>query len=263
MAARAAQRYDHDEFVTRFLEGLSNSLSASNGARLSGVKRSLDATRNNNAISTSMKVLNARMALGADDQAYLSTGLSLLWAGDPNPETGDDPHLLFPSSMGGAGLPQGARQAMEATIRVRLEEQINQRLASLTARLPALLHILSLPEVGWHVKEELEAVRLWSSNPTSMASLITAMAALPAATVASQPNVVPSSRYAPLNRHRATFGDDAWTARIESVRENPAYVEELLTVCSVLSGLYARSSTDPEVLSPMEVADLYTSAAIG
>ena len=252
MASSATKRYDHDQFVNRFLEGLSSALGANQGGRARGVKRSLDETRDSK-MSTSMKVLNARMALGADDQTYLTTGLGLLWAGDPNPEKGDEPHLLFPSSMGNAATGQGARQALQRGLLANVEQQIANRLDALVARLPALVHVLSLPEVAVHVKADLEAAGLWSNNPTSLAALVTSVAplTLPDGDTTLEP---PGPSYAPAQRHQQSFRGlvDNWTRRIERARDNGDYIEEVIVVCAVLHfrpGLEHFSRIDRRVIS--------------
>ena len=243
----ATQRYEHKRFVERFLESLSSAIGTNGGGRTTGVKRSLDQVRNNSGMSASLKVLNARMALGADDQAYLSTGLGLLWAGDPNP---DDEHLLFPSSMGGASVPASTRQAFTGAIAARVDQQIAQAMAALQERLPALLHVLSVPEVGRYVLDELDATDMRSTQPTSLGVLISNMATTLDDYRAEGREKTPQERTA-----------DAWRDRL-SQDDSEGHIEELIVACAVLVGLYMRSTSDRSVFSPMEVATRYTNAAV-
>ena len=161
--AAAVRRHDHDQFVDRFLSGLTNALQMHQGQRATGVtQRIAGIAAAGRSIKTSQKVVDARMALGADDALYLQSGLGLLWAGDDNL---DDEHLLFPSSMGNAAVQESTKDALKSGMVVHLNQQIDQLLGALAERLPALVHVLSLPEVGGYVRDDLQKAALLANAP--------------------------------------------------------------------------------------------------
>ena len=237
----AVRRYDHNQFVNRFLSGLTNALRMHAGPRARGVTRNISNVSKSD-ISTSQKVVDARMALGADDALYLQSGLGLLWAGDDNL---DNDHLLFPSSMGDAGLATSTREALKAGMAQHLDGQITQVMDTLVARLPALIYVLSLPEVGRFVRDDLLAAKLLTNANVSLSRLVERLVRLP-----------------PETRHQATLDGviNEWMALLADPTRGPPLVEELITFCASLKGLYARTSA--QRLSPMALADLYTSAAV-
>ena len=157
MSAAAAAQNDEQyrTFVDRFLGALSDALKLHQGPRASGVKRSLDAIAGSGTIRTSHKVVDARMALGADDGLYLQSGLGLLWAGDP---THDEEHRLFPSSLGGANLTDTTRRALTSGLARGLRNDAAALRDALIARLPALVYLLSVPEIGAYVLADLDQV---------------------------------------------------------------------------------------------------------
>lgn len=267
MASSDASGRAYDVFVQRFLTGLSGALHLNNGERATGVKRRIGALRDDTTgMSTSRKVLDARMALGADDALYLQSGLGLLWAGDENL---DEKHALFPSSLGSASVGDVARNAAASQLARNVDERVLSIIKELTERLPGLVYLLSLPEIADHIKADLTQRRLvgvsaskgvndasryrkdsnlWSGNaPTTLARLITTLAAVKAS-----------------GRHLANMGDevDGWINRIREDKSRE-HVEELITVCASLYGLYMRSAENvPGLVSPMEYTTLYTSAAV-
>ena len=243
-AARdAVRRYDHGEFVERFLGSLSSALQVNSGERVQGVKRNIDGIRSDGGMTTSRKVINARMALGADDSTYLNTGLGLLWAGD---DVKDDEHLLFPSSLGNAGIQASTQRALRSSLTTNIEGQIDASFVNLATRLPSLLYIMSIPEVFTHLRSQLTALNMWiDRSPTSLASLLTEM-----------------TTGGDRNRINADFNEKIkrWVSRCK--RGSAAHIEELITVTSELAGLYMHYDDEPETISPMTYADIYTSSAV-
>ena len=244
MAAAAAETDEqYRQFVSRYLNGLSDALNLHHGPRATGVKRNLQALADSDTITTSQKVVNARMALGADDALYLQSGLGLLWAGDP---THDVEHQLFPSSLGSSGLGDSTRRALKGGLASGIQRDMARLTTALVARLPALVYLLSVPEIGSYVRADLADARLLTNAPGSLAVLIERLITVPA-----------------NERHltRNAGGVAEWIDRI-AADDDPEYLEELITACASLHGLYVRTDSDPSAASPMELADLYTSAAV-
>ena len=243
----AVKRQEHEEFVSRFLKGLTNALQVHAGQRATGVTKSIADLGDSPKVSTSQKVVDARMALGADDSLYLQSGLGLLWAGDENM---DDEHLLFPASMGAAGNSDGARDAVKATMIKSINEQITTLLKSLEERLPALVYLLSMREVYEHVKGEIESAKMLSPNDETLAVLLQGFAK-------DWKTENDRSGLATGNGRKI----QRWVANVQKDAYGP-FFEELILFCASLQGLYLRTGDSDESRSPMELADLYTDAAV-
>jgi len=177
MAAAAAETDEqYRQFVGRFLTGLSDALNLHQGTRAAGVKRSIDAV-NESGIATSQKVVDARMALGADDALYLQSGLGLLWAGDP---MHDAEHQLFPSSLGAPARGDPTRRALQSGLARNLKDEAAVLRNALAARLPALVYALSVPDIGAYVRRDLREAGLLTNAPRSLASLVQQLNAIAA-----------------------------------------------------------------------------------
>ena len=253
----AVRRHDHAQFVDRFLAGLTNALQMHQGQHAAGVTRQIAGiAAAGRSIKTSQKVVDARMALGADDALYLQSGLGLLWAGD---DTLDDEHLLFPSSMGNAAIATSAREALKAGMASSLNQQIKELMTALDARLPALVYLLSLPEVGRYVRGDLHGAGMLPNAPKTLSDLVGWLVGTVKGKLGDTKD---QDALAPNERHDPRGYDQKIGAWIDLVQreEQAPLLEELITFCVSLRGLYAQS--DKDTTSPMALADLYTSAAV-
>lgn len=238
-------------FVDEFLKGLVSGLTGPENGRVAGIKRKVGEIRRDPAstISTSRRVLDARMALGGDDATYLRMGLSLIWAGD---DEVDNERSLFPSSLGAPAVPQATRSALARGIAHDLERRIKVKLDSLAERLGTLVYMLSVPEIGDYVVEEMQEAGMWPKDLKTM----------PRGTLGALMYLLSKER-TPSDRNRAPHSIPI-TQWIDAIRRGNRieYIEELISVMAALFGLYVKTDESTLAVSPMNYADLMTSASV-
>ena len=112
--------------------------------------------------SASQRVLNARRALGADDEAYLSTGIMLLWAGDyENDEELDKELLLYPTSDRSIGRSsEGPARGWVAAMDVEMRGRTDHAHALIGEVAGAMAVLMSLPDIKEYLREAVEMAGL-------------------------------------------------------------------------------------------------------
>jgi hypothetical protein len=190
------QRTRINEFADRFLRGFSSAIAA--GSSLGGAhaneRRAAAAAVNDvrakvcsgdaAALSPGEAILKARREVGRiSNEAYLQTGIMLLWAGD-DPAEEDADHTLFPSSLGLDRDGDGALsdealvelhtlQALEAEAG-RTEEQLVQLLYG--ELLHRLVYFCCTPVLAsWVYARTMQIMDAINSEPSSANELIEAL----------------------------------------------------------------------------------------
>ena len=230
--------------VSRFLDTLSNALGNNQGPRAAGVKRRIEEIRDapDAALTTSRRVLDARLALGADDAMYLQTGLSLLWAGDDNR---DQSQLLYPSSMGSAGITDSTKRAVKAALADSRDAELQSLAGMLKERINALMYILSLPEVYEFVEEEMRLMNE-SSNPDDF---LTALSRA----VSAKPELSPLG---------GRIGQTITNLKERLDDPTVETIDDFMAVLSVLRSIFLKPDASGASASLMEVATLYEQASV-
>jgi len=241
--------------VDRFLDTLSNSLDASGNGRAGGIKRDIDglASQGRN-VRTSRKVLDARMALGADDALYLQTGLGLLWAGDQDLDQAQD---LFPSSMGESGFSGATKKAVKTEMINDRTRKIEGICLALKQRLPSLLYMLSIQEIRDHVIAEMDAM----NEPNDGDSIRGILEESKRATAPGVP-IAGGAAPDPLGENRIDETLQELTTKLDAENITIDLIAELSGLTSVLAGIYLRPNSSEDSVSLMDLASFYECAAV-
>jgi hypothetical protein len=131
----------HSELVTR------------NPDRVS-VRDALLSAQKRKRATAAEQVLDTRRALGADDESYLSTGIGLVWASEPD-KYDDDSLELYPSSDASAQRQLGPAVGMVAQVDDEMRGRIDRARDTFAALTRHLVALLSIDGVGEYAQKQL------------------------------------------------------------------------------------------------------------
>lgn len=145
-------------FVTRFVDEIKNTLCApwevnNPNAPCSAMKRTLTQVQNQHESKASSKVLNARMALGANNSIYLQSGMTMLWSGEMS---SDMEYKMYPTSTQTGDLQHAGAMGMVTALHRQLETTRRAH-ANMTEQSDYVLaYILCINQVNSFVRQVVE-----------------------------------------------------------------------------------------------------------
>ena len=139
------EHQEYETFVNATMQQLTSGLKLDHTAKKKKVAEFLEKHVIEKDASAAERVIHGRFLLGADDDAYLRTGLSTLWSTAPDDDSGlqlSPPGLYNPDAI------DGIRAGLVRALKRKNHDLEHNAPANLAALVPALKLLVTLPNVA-------------------------------------------------------------------------------------------------------------------